>query len=334
MSQVGRRQFLIATGMLFAAPILLLAQPARRFRVGGLWVTNEVASRPYRDAFLAGMREHGYIAGRNLVVDERYAHGSYSRLAALAEELVALKPDVLIGIEAAAVALRAKTTTIPIVLLASVNPVAAGLVQNLSRPGTNVTGLAYRQDELIAKQIEFLTEIRPRMSRVALFNIAPPANDPAVNTATLYEQAARTAASAKGLTLIVVAARDPDGVRQAFAQLERDRPDGVVVVASGATWQLRHEIIGEARRLQLPSITSNPAGWAEAGGLATYGPNFLENYRYAATYVTRILKGAKPAEMPVEQPAKFEFVVNSKAAREMGVTIPQSVSLRADRLIE
>jgi putative ABC transport system substrate-binding protein len=207
--------------------------------------------------------------------------------------------------------------------------VAAGLVQSLRRPGTNVTGMASLADQLVAKHIELLTEIVPKISRVALFN------DPLAPAAARFEQFARTASTVKGLTLIVVGARDPEGVRQAFATLEKERPEGIVVVGTGRTNQLRHEIIGHARRLRLPSISALPGvAWAEAGGLITYAANLLESYRDAARYVDRILKGANPAEIPVEQSARFEFVVNLRTAREIGVTIPPSILLRADRVIE
>lgn len=331
---MNRRTLLQLCAVALTWPKSLSGQPARRFRVGCLWVTNETAVKPYRDAFFAGMRERGYIAGRNLTLDERYAEGNYSRLPTLAEELIALKHDVLIGIEAAAVALRSKTTTIPIVLIAAPNPVAAGLVQSLARPGTNVTGLAYRHDELTAKHIELLTEIDPRISRVALFNFAALANEGGASASALFDQAARKAASAKGLALVVVAARDAQGVREAFARLENERSEGLVVATSGFAWQFRHEIIRETRRLRLPSVAGLPEGFAEAGGLATYGASFRQSYRYAATYVDRILKGAKPLDLPVEQMTKFEIVLNLKTAREIGVTIPQSVLLRADRVIE
>ncbi|HET9412904.1 MAG TPA: ABC transporter substrate-binding protein [Pseudolabrys sp.] len=315
-------------------PGWLAAQPARRFRVGCLWVTNETAVKPFRDAFLAGMREYGYVAGRNLALDERYAEGDVSRLPVLADELITLKPDVLIGIESAVAVLRRRTTTIPLVLIAGVNPVAAGLMQSLSRPGTNVTGLSFRQDELIAKHIELLAEINPRITRIALFQFAAVADEPWASIAALYEQYARKAASAKGLTLVIVTARDAQGVRRAFERLGEEQAEGLVVAASGFTWQLRNEIIRETRRLKIPSITSNPQEWADSGGLATYGPSFLHNYRRVATYVDRIFKGAKPAELPIEEMAKFEFVVDLRTAREIGVTIPQVLLFRADRVIE
>jgi len=325
-----RRRVLLQLGVaMLASPPRLFAQTAKRFRLGGLFLADEAFVKPFEDAFLAGLRDLGYVAGRNLVVDIRYARGDSARLPALADELIALKPDVLFGIEVVAVVMRARTTTIPIVLPASTDPVTAGLVQSIRRPGTNVTGMANFGDELVAKHIELLTEIVRKISRVALFN------DPLAPAAARFEQVARTAATAKGLTLIVVGARDPEGVRQAFAALEKERPEGIVVVGTGRTNQLRHEIIGHARRLRLPSISALPvAAWAEAGGLITYSANLLESYRRAATHVDRILKGANPAELPVEQSTRFDFVINLKTARDIGVTIPPSILVRADRLIE
>ena len=331
---MNRRAFHQIWAATLAWPGWVAAQPARRFRVGCLWVSNETAAKPYRDAFVAGMRDHGYVVGRNLVLEERYAHGNLNRLPVLADELVTLEPDVLVGIESATVALRRRTTRIPIVLIAAPNPVAAGLVHTLSRPGTNVTGLAYRQDELTTKHIELLAEINPTMSRVALFNFAATGDDIGASSSALFEQYARKGASARGLTLVIVSARDAQGVRQAFARLAAERPEGLVVAASGFTWQFRNEIISEARRLRVPSITANPEGWADLGGLVTYGPSFLHSYRYAARYLDRLFKGAKPAELPVEQISKFELVVNLRTAQEIGVTIPKSLLLRADRVIE
>ena len=333
MSRSRRRQFLIASGALLAASIAR-AQPARRFRVGILWGANEIVVRPLRAAFLAGMRERGYLIERNLTLDERYAEGNSDRYGALGEELVALKPDVLVGIESVAVALRSKTTTIPIVLIASSNPVAAGLVQSLARPGTNVTGNSFRLDELVAKHFELLVEISPKMARVAFFNYAVRPGERGESTAASFEQSARKAASTKGLTLTIVAANDVAGARNAFNRLQSERVQGLVVAASGETQHIRDEIIAGARRLRLPSISSLPAAFAETGGLATYGPNFLETYRYAAKYVDQILKGAKPAEIPVEQMATFELVINLKTAKELGLTIPKTVLFRADRVIE
>jgi putative ABC transport system substrate-binding protein len=252
---------------------------------------------------------------------------------ALAEELIGLKADVVIGIESAAVVVRGKSQSIPIVLIASPDPVGAGLVQSLGRPGTNVTGMAYRLDELVAKHIDLLTEIVPKMSRLGFVNYAAGAEDPGARSAARADEVARTAAQAKGLSVSVVRVRDPDSVRAAFIELEGQRPQAIVVAATAATYRLRQLITREALRLRLPSITSLSSEWAEAGGLVTYGPDWQKTYRYAATFVDRILKGANPAEIPIEQPS-FEVVVNLKTAREIGVKIPQSILVRADRLIQ
>jgi len=318
---------------MLAWPGLLLAQSVRRFRVACLWANDPESIRALERAFVAGLHDLGYVAGRNLVLDMRYARGDNSRMPALADELIALKPDVVIGIESVAIVMRSKTTTIPIVLIASPDPVAAGLVRTLGRPGTNVTGMAYRLDQLVAKHIDLLTEIAPKMSRVALLNYAASAEDPGAKSTARAEQIARAAADGKGLTLLVVRVRDAETVREAFAELERQRPEAIVVAATAATYRLRDHITREARRLRLPSITSLSAEWAEAGGLVTYGPDWQKTYRYAATFVDRILKGANPAEVPIEQP-NFEVVVNLKTAREIGVTIPQSILVRADRIIQ
>jgi len=330
-----KRRTLLQSGAIFIAwPELLSAQTAKRFRVGWLLAGSPTSLNPLEEALLTGLRERGYVAGQNLVLDVRFAGGDTARLPVLAGELVALKPDVLLAIEPEAGVLRAKTDKIPIVLTASSDPVAAGLVKSLARPGTNVTGMAYRNEELLAKHIELLTEINPEMSRLALLNKVPLPDSYDVDLTVRFEEVAKKAAAAKGLKLVVARARDPQEMGQAFAELEKGRPDALVVVATGVTFALRQEILAHARRLRLPSISSLPPAWAEAGGLLNYGPNFLETYRYVATIVDRILKGANPAEMPVEQPAKFELVINLKTAREIGVKIPPSLLLRADRVIE
>lgn len=332
---MSRRRLLACGTAMLAWPRFALAQTQKRqFRVAILWATDEAAVKAPGGAFLAGLREFGYVSGKNLIVDVRHARGDYNRLPALAEELISLKPDVLVAIESLAVVIRAKTQTIPIVVIAGPDPVAAGLVQSVSRPGTNVTGNAFRQDELIAKQIELLTEVVPGMSRIAFLNSAPPADVPIGGVTERYEGFAKKAASEKGLALTIVAARNPSGVRQAFAALEQARPQGLVVASAGVTYQFRQEIADGARRLRLPSISAFPPGWLEAGALLNYGPDFLRYYRYAATFVDRIFRGTSPAEIPIEYPATFELGVNLKTAREIGVTIPRTLVLRADRVIE
>lgn len=330
-----RRAALQAAAAVLAWPANLAAQPARRFRIACLWVGGEAGVRSLEEAFLAGLREYGYVAGQNLVLDVRYARGDTARLPALADELLALKPDILVGIEAVALVARSKSKTLPIVLTTANDPVAAGLVHSLARPGTNVTGLSSRVDELVAKQIEILREIVPGMSRVALFSqaITGP-EDPSATVVARFEAIASTVTEAMGLTLIRAAARDVEGVRQAFAKFATAKPGGVIVVPTGTTFHLAGDIAAQSMRLRLPSISTLPAAWAEAGGLVSYGPNFIAMYRYAALFVDRILKGAQPADIPIEQPALFDFVVNMRTARAIGVTMPRSILLRADRLIE
>lgn len=322
------------TAAVLSAP-LVLAHAQRQFRIGILWATDEVAVKAAGGAFLAGLQDFGYVPGKNLVVDVRHARGDHTRLPALAAELIALKPDILVGIESVAIVLRSKTTTIPIVLLGGPDPVAAGLAKSVARPGTNVTGNAFRVDELIVKQIELLMEVVPEVSRIALLNYDPAPEERAINhVPRRYEEFARGAAAAKALALRVVAARDPAGLSQAFAVLDQVRPHGLVVASSGALYQFRQQIVDAAHRLRLPSISSLPPGWLEAGGLLDYGPDFLKHYRYAARFVDRILTGANPAEIPIEYPTTFQLSVNLKTAREIGITMPRSILLRADRVIE
>jgi len=259
----------------------------------------------------------------------RSAQGDNTRLGALADELVARRPDLLFGIESVATVLRARTKSIPIVVPTASDLVAAGLVESLAKPGTNVTGIQTFGDQLVAKQVELLIEIVPALARVAFLN------DPTAPAARRIEQVARDAAKARGLALVAAGASEPDDVRRAFAAFERDGSQGLVVAATGRMNQLRGEIIAEVRRLRLPAVSGLPAPtWAEAGALVTYSANFLESFRYAASFVDRILKGAKPADLPVEQPTKFELVLNLKAAREIGLAIPSAVLLRTDRVIE
>ena len=310
------------------------AQAPKRFRIGLLYFGDEASARAGESALIEGLRSLGYVAGQNMVLEVRLARGDTARLPALADELIALRPDVLLAIEPEASLMRSRTTVIPIVLTASTDPVAAGLVHSLGRPGTNVTGLAYRNDELLAKHIELLSDVVPGLSRLAVLNKVPLPDTSDAQLVARFEQVAAMAAKAKRLTLVMVQARDAGGVRRAFEEIERQQTQALAVVPTGVMFQLRHEILGHARRLRLPSISSLPAAWLEAGALLNYGPNFVESYRYAASFVDRILRGERPATIPVEQPARFELAVNLKAARELTIAIPQSVLLRADRVIQ
>jgi putative ABC transport system substrate-binding protein len=310
-------------------PSLPLAQQSRPHRLGLLAVSDESTTKlMFVDPFVAGMRERGYEIGRNLVLDVRHAKGDASRLPALAGELIALKPDVLLGIESAVRAMAGKTSTIPIVLIASSDPVAAGLVKSLARPGTNVTGMAMQFDALIAKQIELLAEIVPGMSRVGFLA------DDSASASGRFQNYARGGAGAKRLALTIEAAHEPESIRRAFAGFAKARAQGVVVASTGALLMHRRTIIDEAKRLRLPTMHSeleNP----RSGALASYGADTAASYRAdVPPYVERILKGAKPAELAMQQPTKYVLVVNLKSAKEIGITIPNSILARADRVIE
>lgn len=324
-----RREVVCGILALVVAPRVLFAQPARTYRLGLLAVSDEPTTKlMFVDPFVAGMRERGYEVGRNLVLDVRHAKGDASRLPALADELIALKPDVLLGIETAVRAMAGKTPTIPIVLIASSDPIAAGLVKSLARPGTNVTGMAMHFDALIAKQIELLAEIVPGMSRVGFLA------DDSASASGRFHNYARAAAGAKRLALTIEAAHEPESIRRAFAGFAKARTQGVVVASTGALLLHRRTIIDEAKRLRLPTMHSeleNP----RSGALASYGADTAASYRVdVPVYVERILKGAKPAELAMQQPTKYVLVVNLKAAKEIGITIPRSILARADRVIE
>ena len=303
-------------------------QATKQYRLGYLAVTSEVRARAGLEAISAGLRERGYVQGKNLMVDARYPEGDSSRLPAFADELIALKPDILLGTQSAALILAAKTSTIPIVITVSADPVAAGLVKSLARPGANVTGMTNLLDQLVGKQVELLTEIVPKLSSIALLNAAPGPE------AERFERYARSAAEAKGLRLTAVAAWDRQTVHEAFSQIGKLRAGGIVVATTAGLLFHRRDVIREASRLRLPAIYGF-ADFTEDGGLASYGANLQESYRTEVpVFVDQILKGAKPADLPVRQSTKYELVLNLKTARETGVAIPRSILGRADRVIE
>jgi putative ABC transport system substrate-binding protein len=274
------------------------------------------------------MQDIGYSLHRNLILDIRYARGDTSRLPALAEELLALKPDVVLGIQPAALAFAQKTRTIPIVMAGSSDPVAAGLVQSLARPGTNVTGMAHLYIDVVPKQTELLAEIVPRMSRVGLLN------DPSSVERERFEQALRRAAQARKLALSVASAQDTEGVRRAFEQFRVERVQGLIVGSSGTMVFLRHEIMKQAAASRLPAIYAQ-SDIPREGGLMSYGADLPRSYRHdVPRFVDRILKGEKPSEMAVQQTTKYVLVINMRAAQSIGIVVPQAVLARADEVIQ
>jgi putative ABC transport system substrate-binding protein len=320
-------QFAVLT---LAAPWPVLAQLQRIYRLGWLASGTEASAKPVVDAFLHGMRVLGYAGGRNLELHMRYAGGDSGRYPGLADELIALKPDLLLGVGFPCRVMMKRTSTIPIVTIASSDPVAEGLVKSLARPGTNVTGISNQTMQLVSKQVELVAEIFPKQSRVAFL---ADRSDPALRAA--YLRFASEAARAKGLALLVIdVVANPEGIRSAFAEIVKQRGESVVIGPTGPINSVRHAIAAEAARLRLPAVYGI-SGYVEVGGLLSYGANLLESVRLEVPpIVDRILKGGNPAEIPVQQSSKFELAINLKTARAMGLTIPQAVLLRADRVIE
>ena len=304
------------------------AQAGKTHRVGNVYLASETTTRPYDAAFLAGLRERGFEVGRNVVYDVRHCDNDPARLPAAVDELIALKPDVLAGIEQVASVMRSKTASIPIVLTNSTDPVAAGLVKTLSRPGGNVTGMAALTEVLAAKQIELLGELLPRLARVAVVI------DPNVPASKTIDEHVRATAKARRVKVVTYLAKDQAELERAFARIESERPDAIVNAGgSGVLFGLRHYTAQSALRLRLPASGGSAAS-AQAGYLFSYGADLSDLFRRAAWHAALILQGAKPAELPIEQPTKFELVINLQTARTLGLTVPQSLLLRADKVIQ
>src|SRR5258706_5281754 len=330
-----RRDFIALLGSASAAsaawPLAARAQqPAGRvYRVGYLAVSSREQQLHLIKAFEDGLRSLGYRVGENVVIEYRSANGQLERLPALAAELVRLGVDVIVtGAHQNTVAAMKATTTIPIVMTNSVDPVGAGLVASLARPGGNVTGFGVDAgDEIFGKRLELLKETLPNLSRVGiLWN-----PDFAPNRSRLTSM--REAAQALGLTLVPAEARGLDALEQAFATMVSGRAQAFVVLSDGVLFNCRGQIGVVALRNRLPAI-STAREYAEAGLLLTYGPDLQDQFRRSAVLVDKIFKGAKPADLPVEQPTKFELVVNLKTAKALGLTVPPTLLARADEVIE
>jgi putative ABC transport system substrate-binding protein len=279
---------------------------------------------PFRD----GLRDLGWAEGRNLVIEYRWAEGQYERFPALITELLAQKVELIVTAGTpASLAVKKATTSLPLVMVAVGDPVATGLVTSLARPGGSVTGLTSIADETEAKRLERLREVLPAISRVAV--LSNPANQAAL--AVLTEM--RTAAQAQRIQLEVLQVRTPDDLDAAFRAMVRERPGALLVMGDRLFTHNSQRIIDFATRQRLPVVPQHPE-LLEAGGLMSYGPSYPGMHRRAAYFVDRILKGAKPGDLPVERPTKFELVVNLRAAKALGLTVPPSVLQQADRVVE
>ena len=314
-------------------PLAAEAQQADKMARIGYLALNLAAGDPRtREAFLQGLRDLGYVEGRNLLIEHRDAAGKTERFPALAAELVALKVDVIVasGGTLAALAAKQATTTLPIVFAGVGNPVAEGLVTSLARPGGNVTGLSLVQQELVGKSLELLKQAVPEVSRVALL-LKPDAMPDRAKKDRL--NAADVAARALGVRLQVVEARGPEDFDRAFSDMTRARAGALAVLATPVFDSERRRLVDLAAKNRLPTVYSYRS-YVEAGGLMSYGPDLADSFRRAATYVDKILKGARPGDLPVEQPTRFELVINLKTAKALGLTIPPSVLARADQVVE
>jgi putative ABC transport system substrate-binding protein len=326
---IDRRAFLTVSAALLATPLAAEAQRAGNvYRIGYLGGTGSaVMARPMA-AFREGLRALGWIEGQRVVIDERWADGRADWLPRLAAELVALKTDVIVTQGSPATrAAKSATATIPIVMVNTTDPVGQGFIASLSRPGGNITGSADFAGELSTKRLELLKETLPKLSRVAvLFDPAHPAHAVEVRTT-------REAAQALGTRLEPAEATVSGDFPGAFARILRAQADALIVLEGFANSENRSLIVEFTRTNRLP-VMSASIGLTQAGGLISYGPDVLDMYRRAASYVDRLLRGAKPSDLPVEQPTKLLLVLNLKTAKALGLTIPPSVLLRADQVIE
>jgi putative tryptophan/tyrosine transport system substrate-binding protein len=303
-------------------------QPAKVPRIGFLFGSSPSAMNGRIEAFRKGLRELGYTEGKSIVIEQRFAEGKLDRFPALAAELVRLKIDVIItGTSLATRSAKEATNMIPIVMAQDPDPVGDGFVASLARPGGNITGLSTLAPEISGKRVELLNEIIPRLSGVAVLGTSTqPGTAQALKEIEL-------AARAFGVKLQYLDVLDPKDIETAFRAASKGVADGVLTLQSAVLNYQRKQITDLAVKTRLPAIYHAPE-WVEDGGLMSYGVSFTDLYRRAVTYVDKILKGAKPADLPVEQPTKFEFVINLKTAKQIGLTIPPNVLARADRVIK
>ena len=298
-------------------------------RIGLISPGTSESTAPVLAGLRQGLREHGYVEGANAAIESRFANGQFDRLPDLARELIGLPVDVLVTFATeASIAARDSSKTIPIVMIGVGDPVASGLISSLSHPGGNITGTSGMFSEAAGKRLELLNEVAPGMRRVAvLWN---PANR--IFQSQMIQET-EAAARPLGIQLQMFEARDLASIERALAAISKERVSGLNVLPDPTLAAHGARIAALTAKVRLPSMSGNSV-YAEVGGLMTYGPSFPELARSAGGYVAKILKGAKPADLPVERPTKFEFVINRKTAQQIGVTIPQSLQLRADRVIE
>jgi putative ABC transport system substrate-binding protein len=304
------------------------AQPKKIRRIGFLGNSTAALEGNLIEPFREGLRDLGYVEGKNIVIEWRWAEGKYERFPALIAELIASKIDLIVTAGTpASLAVKKATTSIPLVMIAVGDPVGTGLIASLAHPGGNITGLTSIAADLEGKRLELLREVTPTLSHVAVFW------NPASPFQVVAEKEVQAAAQLLRMKVLSLGLQAPEQFDDAFATIRRERPGALLVLADRLFLHNRARIMDFATKHRLPGVHAY-AELVEAGGLMSYGPSYPGMHRRAAYFVDRILKGTKPADLPVEQPAKFELVINLKAAKQIGVTIPPSVLYRADRLIK
>src|SRR5262245_23447491 len=327
-----RREFIsLLSGVAVGWPVAANAQQAAKIARIGYLSADLAGGSGLREAFRQGLRDLGYVEGRNFVIEYRDAEGKFERLPALAAELVALEVDVIVApITVAALAAKQATRTIPIVFVGASDPVTSGLVTSLARPGGNAAGLSNLAPELVGKRLQLLTQAVPGVSRVAV--LWQPGFVGERTEKDLLKEA-EVAARGLRMRLQFVKARGPEDFDRAFSDMTSAGADALIVLPSSMLFNERRRLVDLAAKHRLPAVYFGRE-FVDAGGLMAYGPNFADVFRRAATYVDKILKGAKPADLPVEQPTKFELVINLKTAKALGLEVPTQLIAQADELIE
>ncbi len=326
----NRRKLIIALGAsALAAPFRICAQPVKKSVVVGILATeDQLSAQTVVAAFKQGLKELGYVEGENLTLQWRFADGKFELVPGFATELVNLKVDVIVSAgTVTTIALQKATSTIPIVMANTLDPVGSGLVKTLARPGGNITGLSSLGGDIGGKHLEMLLSVAPKFSRVAVLL------NPGNQSHPLVLKSIQSAALKTSTTILPLEARTAPEIENAFSAMTQGKAGAVIVARDGFYINRTRQITELALKNRLPSI-SERENYAEAGGLMSYGVNQAEQFRRAATYVDKIFKGAKPADLPVEQPTKFDLVINRKTAKALGLTIPQALLVSADKVIE
>jgi ABC-type uncharacterized transport system substrate-binding protein len=329
LGEIDRREFLIAAGGLLALPLASLAQQTGKLiRIGLLITSTRKDIAPRLEAFKMAFRELGYVEGRDYVLEERYAANDLDRLSSLATDLVRQNVDVIMaGTATPTRAAQRATTAIPIVFISAGDPVGSGLVKSLARPGGNITGNSNSLTDIAPKHLDLLHQALPRLTRLAVLM------NPNYQSHRDAQKIIGTLAPKIGAHVVPIEARSAGDIEKGFFVMAEQKAEAVIVVTDPIFQERRRQIADLAVKGRLPSVGYS-AEYADAGFLVGYGANPSGFYRRSAVYVDKILKGAKPADLPVEQPSTFEFVVNLRTARELGLKMPQSILLRADRVIE